>query len=88
MRRSYQQLAAQLDTVGYRGEEHAFNRLLGHAIKMRREALKIEQQDLARKLGVSQSMLSRIETGRQAVTLYRLVQIAVTLKTTAIELMP
>jgi transcriptional regulator with XRE-family HTH domain len=61
---------------------------LGRTIQNIREAKQITQEELAEKLRVSQSWLSRIETGREVPNLKRLQQIARALGVTVKELIP
>jgi transcriptional regulator with XRE-family HTH domain len=62
---------------------------LGHRIRMnrRRQGRWVDQGHLAFKIGMSQSNLSRIESGAVAVTLDALCAIAAALGTTASELL-
>jgi len=71
----YAQRAARLLNAA-KSEEEAFNRLVGQAIIDARCAKCWKQSVLARRLGISQSSLTRIERGQTCCTLWRLVQIA------------
>jgi len=72
---TYVQRAARLLNAAKR-EEEAFNRLVGQAIVDARRAMHWKQSALARRLGIAQSGMTRIERGQTPCTLWRLVQIA------------
>lgn len=68
--------------------ERTFNIAIGANVRSAREKAKIEQSAFAKRLHISQSALSRIETGHQPVTLYRLCRIAMLLKILPTDLLP
>lgn len=49
---------------------------LGEIVASRRRALKLSQQTVARKLGISQSALSDMETGRRKLSAQRILDLA------------
>ena len=49
---------------------------IGHSIKLLRTLHKVSQQSLAQELGISQTHMSNIESGRVAVTLRLLMRVA------------
>lgn len=72
---SYTEQARALDTVDYT-ERSAFYRILGTRIRMAREAKGWEQKALAEHLKVSQSAMSRIESGETEVSVFHLMEIS------------
>jgi len=52
---------------------------VGHLLVARRKALSLSQADMARRLGISQSRYSEIETAPERITLERLLAIAAVL---------
>ena len=65
--------ARALDEVNpHYSQERAFNRVLGQRIAWSRASLGWEQKKLAQMLGVSQSAMSRMESGETALSAYDL----------------
>jgi transcriptional regulator with XRE-family HTH domain len=62
-------------------------RRLGRAIRERREALNLNQRDLAAATGLSRASISNVEAGRQQIYVHHLVAIARGLSVTVPELM-
>ena len=69
-------------------ERRAFARLIGLRLKLSRQALGLDGQAMAKKLGLSQSGYSRLETGRTEITVWQLVQLAAALKCPLLGLIP
>ena len=61
---------------------------IGRIIQMRRKALKMKQEELAQKLGISRGGLANIETGRQNLLVHHLYKFATALELTPHELLP
>ncbi len=60
----------------------------GLAVKERRAALSLSQEELALYIGADQAYLSRVEAGQMNVTLESAEQIAIALKTDVAALLP
>ena len=58
-----------------------YSAVVGRILAMRREQLGLEQVDIARRLGVSQSTWSRLERGETAITVEMLAKVAEALDT-------
>jgi len=61
---------------------------LGGAIKERRKALKLTQEKLSIKLGISRTALTNIEAGRQHLHVHKLCDISVALDLDVQDLIP
>lgn len=61
--------------------------MLGAHIKALRKAKKLTQTQLAKKIGISQSELSRMETNSTEITVSELSKLAVALDTTIADLL-
>jgi transcriptional regulator with XRE-family HTH domain len=63
-------------------------RHIGILVRDRRKKLKLTQETLAARLGISRASLANIETGRQKVLVHQLYGFAATLDLMPIELLP
>ena len=61
---------------------------IGNNIKTKRLAKDLNQEDLAKLVGLTRSSIAQIEAGRQAPSVYLLYQLCAILKTTIISLLP
>jgi len=61
---------------------------VGALIKARRKQLKMRQEDLAARMGMSRAALANVETGRQNLLLYNLYRFAEALKLRVTDLLP
>jgi predicted transcriptional regulator len=67
------------------GEELPY--MIAYQLRARREALEMTQEEVAQKLGMSQSAIAKIEAGTLDTPLARLVQMAAIYKTSVMEIM-
>ena len=63
-------------------------RHIGMLIKTRRQKLEMNQERLAKKLGISRGSLANIETGRQNILVHQLYRIAAALDLTPVDFLP
>lgn len=61
--------------------------IFGHKVRVMREKVGLRQQDLARKMGMSRTSITNIETGRQNVPIDKVYDIADILKVEPRELL-
>ena len=61
---------------------------IGARIRSRRKELRLTQETLASRLGLSRASLANIETGRQSVLVHRLYPIAQVLSLSVADLLP
>lgn len=69
-------------------EEAAFNRLLGFNIATERDRKKMGQREMARQMGITQSSMSKVETGATRLTVYDLTVCAMILGVEIDQLIP
>jgi|APTNR8051073442_1049403.scaffolds.fasta_scaffold14371_2 transcriptional regulator with XRE-family HTH domain len=69
-------------------DSQLLRRHVGAVIKARRKRLKITQEDLAARMGMSRAALANIETGRQNMLLHHLYRFAEMLKLKVTDLLP
>lgn len=69
-------------------DSQLLRRHVGALIKARRKRLKITQEDLAARMGMSRAALANIETGRQNMLLHHLYRFAEMLKLKVTDLLP
>lgn len=72
----------------YAMERLPIYREIGSRIRSRRKQLRLTQETLASRLGLSRASLANIETGRQSVLVHRLYPIAQTLDLSVPDLLP
>lgn len=65
-----------------------YYQVIGERIALRRKAIKIRQEDLAKLIGLSRGAISNIEGGRQCPPIHTLYKIAEALNTDMHELLP
>lgn len=61
---------------------------IGTVIKARRKTLGLNQQELARSLGISRGSLANVETGRQSILVHQLYKFAAALQVMPFDLLP
>ncbi len=64
------------------------NQEIGDLIRERRTAANMTQEQLGKKLRLTFQMVGKYETGKSAITVTRLVQVATALGVRAIDLLP
>lgn len=68
--------------------KYEINSRLGEQIRRQRKARKLNQTDLARRVGLSRTSITNIESGRQALTVHQLFDFAEALGVDAGALLP
>jgi transcriptional regulator with XRE-family HTH domain len=65
-----------------------YYQVIGERIALRRKAIKMRQEDLAKLIGLSRVSISNIETGRQCPPIHTLYKISEVLKTDIHDILP
>ena len=66
----------------------ALYKRIGSTIKVKRRALGLTQQQLAKQLSISRASLANVETGRQRILVHQLYEFAAQLNVNASDLLP
>jgi transcriptional regulator with XRE-family HTH domain len=69
-------------------KDKALYKAIGKLVSVRRDRLDLNQEELARRVGVSRATLASIETGRQGVLVHQLYELAKQLDLPSSDLLP